>query len=146
MSIAGYNCKIEYLAGMDNSVADLLSRVPNLTTNQTESLNNPDISRKTYEISVLNSNRFSLKEFARCRPELNDMVKKPTMNSTLNMVEEQEKGLGTRTSLLKIKDSLKNDTLSLSVAKKVIVLDNILYYISKTDTDQILRLYIPEHL
>ena len=58
------------------------------------------------------------------------------------MVEEQEKD----ETLLKIKNSLKNDTLSPSVAKKFIVLDNILYYISKTDTDPILRLYIPEHL
>ena len=142
LSIAGYNCKIEYLAGTDNSVADLLSRVPHLTTDQNELLNDPDISEKTYEISALNSNRFNPKEFARCRPDLNDKVKKPTLNSTLNMVEEQEKD----ETLLKIKDSLKNDTLSPSVAKKFIVLDNILYYISKTDTDPILRLYIPEHL
>ena len=138
---SGYNCKIEYLAGTDNSVADLLSRVPHLTTDQSELLNDPDISEKTYEISALNSNRFNPKEFARCRAELNDKVKKPTLNSTLNMVEEQEKD----ETLMKIKDSLKNDTLSPSVAKKFIVLDNSLYYISKTDTDPILRLYIPEH-
>lgn len=28
LTIAGYNCKVEYIAGTSNSCADLLSRVP----------------------------------------------------------------------------------------------------------------------
>ena len=143
LSIGGYNCKIEYLAGTDNSVADLLSRVPNQTVALDESqLDDPDISAKTYEISALNSNRFNPKDFARCRPKFQDEVIKPTLNGSLNMVEEQEKDK----ALLRIKNSLRNESLTPSVAKKYIVLDNLLYYISKTDTDPILRLYIPEHL
>ena len=46
LSFAVYNCKIEYLTGTDNSVADLLSRVPHLTTDQTELLNDPDVCEK----------------------------------------------------------------------------------------------------
>ena len=92
LSNGGYNCKIEYLSGTDNSVADLPSRVPNQTVDLDESPpDDPDISAKTYEISALNSNRFNPKDFARFRPKFQDEVIKPTLNRSLNMVEEQEK-------------------------------------------------------
>ena len=54
------------------------------------------------------------------------------------MVEEQEKD----ETLLKIKNDFRKETLTPSVARKYIVLDNILYYISYSDTDPVLRLYV----
>jgi hypothetical protein len=58
LSIAGYNCKVEYVAGTDNSVADLLSRMPSSAMTHDEIDCDPDINDNTYEINVLNSNRF----------------------------------------------------------------------------------------
>ena len=91
MSISGYNCTIQYLAGSENSVADLLSRVPSDTKQDDSPLNDPDINSKTYEISALNSNRFTPKNYARCKPHFEDKVIKPTLKSRPNMVEEQDK-------------------------------------------------------
>ena len=58
------------------------------------------------------------------------------------MVEEQDKD----EMILKIKQNLKQDTVSPSFAKNHIILDGILYYISHVDTDPFLRLYVPKHL
>ena len=67
LGIAGFNCKIEYIAGTDNSCADLLSRIPqNAGVTQDKENYDIDISDKAYKINALNSNRFSPKEYARC--------------------------------------------------------------------------------
>ena len=143
LSIAGYNCKIEYLAGTENSVADLLSRVPPDTAPTDDSqLADPDVSGHMYQISALNSNKFNPKEFARCRPRFEDKVEKPNYREEIDISVEQDKDEG----ILQIKQGLRNDSLSKSLAKKHIMIDNILYYISYPDSDPILRLYIPEHL
>ena len=36
--------------------------------------------------------------------------------------------------------------MSSSVVSKYIILDNILHYLSKSDSDPIIRLYIPSHM
>ena len=67
LGIAGFNCKIEYIAGTDNSCADLLSRIPqNAGVTQDKETYDMDISDKAYKINALNSNRFSPKQYARC--------------------------------------------------------------------------------
>ena len=69
LTISSYRCKIE------NSVADLLSRDDeNNSQNNDAPLDDLDISSKTYEIGALNSNKFSLKEFARCKAIFPDKV------------------------------------------------------------------------
>ena len=142
LSIAGYNCKIEYLRGSDNSVADLLSRIPSDVINNEDSpLNDPDVSNQTYEIGALNSNRFEPRQYARCQPNFNDYVKKPTFRE-LDMRVEQDKD----DVIVKIKLGLKQDTLSPSIVRKYLVLDEILYFISDPDKEPILRLVIPQHL
>ena len=58
------------------------------------------------------------------------------------MVIEQSKDK----ELVQLKDRLQSEKMSSSVASKYIILDNILYYLSKSDSDPIIRLYIPSHL
>lgn len=56
MKLSGYICKIEYLAGRDNIYADLLSRI----TKQFEAESvrvEPGVDERTYQISVIKSNR-----------------------------------------------------------------------------------------
>ena len=48
--------------------------------------------------------------------------------------------------LVQIKETLQNGKASQSVNSKYIVLDEILGYLSKADTDPIIRLYVPEQL
>ncbi len=142
MHVAGYNCRIEYIAGTDNSVADLLSRVPiEAESLDDATLENPDISEKTYEINALNSNRFSPKQYARCTVEPNDSVEKPTLDPDIEIAVEQDKD----ESIIELKIGLINDKLSKAIAKKHLLTDNVLYYISNADSDPILRLYIPAH-
>ena len=143
LSIAGYNCKIEFLKGTDNSVADLLSRVPaNVLNNEDTPLSDPDVSNKTYEISALNSNRFQPKDYARCRPQFQDNVVKPVLDSALDMKVEQDKD----DVVVQLKRGTLQDTLSPAVTRKYVLLDDILYFISDPDNEPILRLVIPQHL
>ena len=58
------------------------------------------------------------------------------------MVIEQSKDK----ELAQLKDRLWSEKMSSAVASKYIILDNILYYLSKSDSDPIIRLYIPSHL
>ena len=68
LSIVGYNCRIEYISGRDNSCADALPRVaPNdAMTQGHDSSDEPDINDNTYEVAALNSNRFNPREYSRC--------------------------------------------------------------------------------
>lgn len=65
LTVAGYNCSVEYMAVTDNSVADLLYRLPSNTNYQSDFEYEPDISDKTYQINAVNSDLF------------NDSVEKP---------------------------------------------------------------------
>ncbi|MCG7879465.1 MAG: DDE-type integrase/transposase/recombinase, partial [Candidatus Thiodiazotropha endolucinida] len=49
-------------------------------------------------------------------------------------------------ALMEIKLGLESGNLPVSLQKKPIILENILYYISDVDSDPVLRLYIPVHL
>lgn len=61
MCMAGYDCTVEYIAGTENSCADLLSRIDHsLLTDDSDicTETGPDVSDKTYEIGVLDSSNF----------------------------------------------------------------------------------------
>lgn len=101
----------------------------------------PDISDKAYQINAINSNRFDPRVYASCKLPLSDSVKKkPTLGDDIDMATEQSKDA----IVAELKIGLQYDKLPLSVQKRHIVMDNILYYISNADSDPVLRLYIPE--
>ena len=58
------------------------------------------------------------------------------------MVIEQSKDK----ELVQLKDRLQSEKMSSSVASKYVILDNILYYLSKSDSDPVIGLYIPSNL
>ena len=47
---------------------------------------------------------------------------------------------------MKIKETLQNGQASQATNSKYMILDKVLYYLSKADTDPVIRLYIPEQL
>ena len=67
LSIAGYNCTIEYIAGTDNVCADLLSHKPDGKETEAEAEDEPfEVTRNdnTFEDGVINSNEIDTKQFA----------------------------------------------------------------------------------
>ena len=81
LSMAGYNCTIEYIAGTTNTCADLLSRRPDepghcQEENLTEELD-LDVNDNTFQVDVINSNEFEPKKFASCDVPFDDSLVKP---------------------------------------------------------------------
>ena len=57
LGLSGFNCKVEYIEGVQNTCADLLSRSPQESKdNPTDHTYEPDVSDKAFEINVINSN------------------------------------------------------------------------------------------
>lgn len=56
LSIAGYNCQIEYIPDTENTCADLLSRTPIDVGSKTSEADEPDAHDNSLEINFINSN------------------------------------------------------------------------------------------
>ena len=55
MQLSGYDCKIEYLSGKENTWADLLSRISEVVEEEADSNVRNLVSDNNYRICVLNS-------------------------------------------------------------------------------------------
>ena len=147
LAIQGYNATISYISGTWNTIADFLSRVPNQKEGErgqetfTEQEIEPEVSDKSYEIGIINSNAADLNQFASCKFKEDDLIDKPDLLG-LDMIVEQAKD----PEICLIKSKLGSDQTSNSLLKKYIILDQVLYYISKVDEDPVIRLYVPSHL
>ena len=147
LSMAGYNCKIEYIEGTTNTCADLLSRHPDNVGLEKERNENEvvlDVSDNSYQINVLDSSNFDPKAYASCQlPEKDSLEKVETSEfKDFDMYVEQSKDddLTTLRSKIESGDSTKENQ------KHYLIVDNLLYYISNTEDDPCLRLYVPKHL
>ena len=91
--MSGYNCKIEYIAGTENTCADLLSWEPNGEC--TDPILEPfelDINDNTFEVGMINSNEMDPKEFASCQVPEKESLEVPECELPgFNMVQEQSK-------------------------------------------------------
>ena len=84
LSMSGYNCSIEYIAGPTNTCADLLSRHPDNIQKASDIQNSEDVEDQTalddndnlYEVNVIDSNQFDPKTFASCELPTNDLFEK----------------------------------------------------------------------
>lgn len=150
LSIAGYNCKIEYIPGSQNTCADLLSRHPlNVKSSETEGqIDNEqgiqtDVSDNCYQVNILDSNQFNPKDFASCEIPINDDIQKPAnLLIGFNLLEEQSKD----ETIVLIKNMLLHGEPTRDISRKYIVVDNLLYFLSNPDGEASLRFYIPSHL
>lgn len=79
LSMAGYNCRIEYIEGTTNTCADLLSRHPDnvgLDKERKEDEIVLDINDNSYQVNVLDSSQFDPKTYASCiLPEKDSLEK-----------------------------------------------------------------------
>ncbi|VDI11245.1 Hypothetical predicted protein [Mytilus galloprovincialis] len=102
-----------------------------------------DISDNTYEINVINSNRFHFTDYANNDKLVEDIPEKENFQfKEFDMSIEQMKDK----TLRELKEQLVGDKVPEAVQNKYIIIDDILYYISNVDNDPIIRLYIPSHI
>ena len=144
LSMAGYNCTIEYIEGTENTCADLLSRKPD--GGHTEAEAEPfevDINDNTFEVDVINSNEIDPKQFASY--EVADYPEKeaPTWDLTdVDMAVEQAKDK----EIVDIKICLETGAPSPAIKSRYIIENDVVYYLSHPDDNPTLRLYVPHHL
>lgn len=152
LSIAGYNCKIEYIPGSQNTCADLLSRHPlNVETNKrvnsglsdTEECIQTDINDNCYQVNIIDSTNFDPKQYASCKLPFDDELQKPEkVLSGFNLIEEQAKD----EEIVILRTILLHGQPTKDICRKYMVVDNVLYFLSDPDGDVKLRLYVPSHL
>lgn len=103
LGIPGYISRIEYVPGIKHTVADLLSRSPMRFETVENSDNDPDVNDRTFEIHVLDSNKFQPKTFVRSHVDNEtDPVIPPVLNK--DIVVEQE----LHPKIVSIKEKLRN--------------------------------------
>ncbi|KAL5020837.1 hypothetical protein ScPMuIL_002080, partial [Solemya velum] len=68
LTIAGYDCRIDYISGKENHCADLLSRSPATHEKSTpeSDIEEPNIDDRSFQVNVINSNEFEPKDYAKC--------------------------------------------------------------------------------
>ena len=137
LSLASYNCKVVYLKGSDNVMADLLSRLPN---DSHSDANDPvlDINDNAFEVNAINSNKFDPKQFATCNPKSGEQ--EIVDLEGFDVKTEQEKD----SKISHIIEALKENDEKLK--KRHMLLDGVLYFVSNPNDEPLLRLYVPSHL
>ena len=147
LCIAGYDVKIEWLAGKRNTVADMLSRIdygePESDCDDNCSV---DICDNTFCVETVNSNMIQPSQFVSNPTDEHAKVNmtRPEIDiPNVNMVDEQAKD----EQLKSIKIQLSSNDPPKSVSK-YLLLDDVLYYVSEDELlDEVyLRLCIPSHL
>lgn len=151
LTVAAYNCKVEYIEGRYNCCADLLSRLPTDASEepqetqetQEEAQDILDVDDRALEIGTLNSNRFRPKDYASCEVNEPDDIVKPQMDlpQDINIIQEQENDQ----DIVQLRARLSNGKATKTEEGRYLVIDNTLYYLSNADSDDPnLRLYIPK--
>lgn len=131
LGISGYNCKIEYISGVQNTCADLLSRSPPYAENQEDDGEvEVDVSDKVFEINTFNSNQFNPKHFASCEYQNEEKATTPIKKiGEFDMSVEQQKDPSIQ-FIFKQLQSGKDNKL---VQKRFIIIDQIVYYIMMSE-------------
>ena len=114
--------------------ADMLSCL----THPTDSFDNsgdsiPDITDRTFEVNLINSSNITSKRFAQYDNQYEDKQcnKEELEIPGFDFIIEQSKDK----ELVQLKDRLQSEKMSSSFVSKYIILDNILYYLSKSDSE-----------
>ena len=138
MNIAEYNIDIEYLPGKQNLIADLMSRRPN-----NHEPNEGEVPQQvtSHKVNVIDSSKFDPIKYVNAELPLLDLDEKPKLID-LDTYDEQQKD----DSIVQLIKNLDTGKLSKSLEKSLIVIDNVLYFVSDVNGSPRLRLYLPDHL
>ena len=133
LKLSSYNCKVEYLAGRDNTCADLLSRIPKQL--ELESANVAmDVDDRAYQVTVINSTK---------------LANRPTLSEDSEVEFSGEDG-DPADSVVDWQDDPEIKSLRRKVkagkTQRYVIFENRLFFLSKKDGEVQTRLFIPERL
>ena len=113
-------------------------------SNDDSELSGPDITDKMFEVNMINSSNINPKVFSQYDHQIRDnqCTKEELYLPGYDLVTEQTKDK----EILKLKEELQSGKMSQAINSKYILLDNLLYYLPKPDSDLVIWLYIPDHL
>ena len=145
INIRDYKYKIEYIEGKKNVCADLVSHLlcncSGHNSDDRGELSGPDFTDKTFKINLIISININSKGYMQYDQQIWDKqcLTEDKRLPGCNFIEEESKKV-------QRKETLQNEMASQSANNKYIILENILYYWFKADTDLVIRLYVPEQL
>jgi hypothetical protein len=123
LSIAGYNCKVEYIEGRFSCCADLLSRLPFKANEPEDDLsdNEPDCKDNFFEVNVLNSDNFSVppKKLAACQVKQSDELLKPFIHVDLPQEINIREAQRNDDQIRNLRNRLAKGTATVTEEKKV---------------------------
>ena len=138
MTIAEYNIDIEYLPGKQNLIADLMSCLPN---NHAPDEREVPQQTTSHKVNVIDSSKFDPTKYVNPELPFSDLDDKPKLTD-IDTYDEQQKD----DSIVQLIKNLDTGKLSKSLERPLIVIENILYFISDVDGSPHLRLYLSDHL
>ena len=144
LSIAGYNCQIEYVPGPQNVLADLLSRLPDETGMTTTEQREEEIegNDNAFQIGVINSNEIEPKQFASLTAEDSPKeILEEIQFEVFDVHVEQNKD----PDLILIRKQMQAENGPKLVKRRYILIDEVLYFLSHPDDEPKARLVIQKH-
>ena len=136
LKLSGYNCKIEYLAGKDNTCADLLSRTPEQL--EAESIHlSPGVDDRAYQVNVLNAHTLGNRPFSLEEDQTEEFVtlSDPHWREVIESGQRDEEIL-----------ALRKKKVQAGKAQKYLIYEDILYYLSGTEEEPRMRMFVPKTL
>ena len=157
LSMSGYNCSIEYIAGTTNTCADLLSRHPDSIKKNSELTDKHDSNKGTdekeldvnenlFQINVLDSNQFEPRNFASCEVPNEESFEKCDCSDFIKVGLDMKLEQTRDEEISEIRSMVTSGKENKDVQKHYLLVDNLVYYISNVNDDPCLRLYVPKHL
>ena len=160
LDISNYNIKINYIAGKKNQMADFLSRLPSSVqdlseeedeeepeniqieieeTSKESEETSMDEEAITADVNIIDTTNINHKE-AMNNDNLPESDGEDMVPPSADMIREQSLD----PEICDLKEKLKDEKMSKSMAKKYIILEDVLYYISNPDDNPVLRVCVPE--
>ena len=119
----------------------MLSCLPHrpLDSNDDKELTGPNKTGKMFEVSMINSSNIIPRTFTQITDNkcTKEDLNLPGYDLRTDQTNDKE--------LLKLKEELQSGKASKAFKSKCILLNTVLYYLSKADSDPVIWLYIPKH-
>lgn len=139
LKLSGYNCKIEYLAGRENTCADLLSRIPKQLEWKSISVI-PEVDDRAYQINAINSHQIEKV------PSVDEVTCDASNTAGQHHLIGLECEYQTDEEIRTLKEAIEAGKVTEACASRYLIQDDRLYYLSNRDEEARPRLYVPRAL
>ena len=154
LSMSGYNCTMEYIAGTTNTCGDLLSSNPDNVKKTSDDQNCEEVEDQTvldvndnlYEINALDSTQFESKSFPSCYLPNNASFEKCDCSGFSKGGFDMKVEHTRDHDISHIRSMILKGKESKDVQKYYLLVDDLVYYLSNVNDDPCLRLFIPKYI